>query len=319
MIMTALSPFSRNDDIGTENFNYKDNWNRPKLSTPHFCCSYIRNDMMGTAPIGSICYGFNSMQDDSLVCSGSHDIYSNSDAITTEASREEYYLSHDTQIDRTVRYNEMDFRRTQHGDKVGPDYVIVFKENGEIQHLDMAKKAQEDWGGIPIVVIDKQACLDAEKEKVEQLKEQFNQATSEQEKQDIAIEIVQKVRNNKQTLYEFANDIDFSNILDVEIHEIITLIDKQLPPHSSDTTHAIDFSEIRKHIKADIEKSKDENKVEEKTQEEISLVGIEDFEKCDKQVNVHERLEMQELFVKIINIKEQHKNEQSKEVEYDER
>lgn len=53
MIITALGAFNAN---WIE--NYKDDWNRPTIASQHFCASYIRNDMLGTAPINNICYRF---------------------------------------------------------------------------------------------------------------------------------------------------------------------------------------------------------------------------------------------------------------------
>ena len=49
----------------------------------------------------------------------------------------------------------MDFRRIQGGEKKQPSYIVVFKQNGIIDKLENAKKASKDWGGLPIVVIDR--------------------------------------------------------------------------------------------------------------------------------------------------------------------
>ena len=40
----------------------------------------------------------------------------------------ERYLAPDNQIRNTVRFNEMDFRRVQGGEKKQPDYIVVFKK-----------------------------------------------------------------------------------------------------------------------------------------------------------------------------------------------
>lgn len=53
IILTALSPFV--DNTRKIN-NYKDDWNRPEIASQHFCASYVRNDMIGTAPVYNICY-----------------------------------------------------------------------------------------------------------------------------------------------------------------------------------------------------------------------------------------------------------------------
>lgn len=51
MIITSLGAFHYE---GID--NYANNWNRPAIAAQHFCASYIRNDMIGTAPVNNICY-----------------------------------------------------------------------------------------------------------------------------------------------------------------------------------------------------------------------------------------------------------------------
>lgn len=53
MIITSLGAF-HNEDID----DYQKSWNRPAIGSQHFCCSYIRNDLIHTAPISNICYRF---------------------------------------------------------------------------------------------------------------------------------------------------------------------------------------------------------------------------------------------------------------------
>ena len=89
MIITSLGPYSGKKSQS----NYKDDWNRPKINSPHLCASYIRQDMMGTAWICDICYGFDCMREDSLVLSGPGDIYSSRDSmISTSLLGEEYFV-----------------------------------------------------------------------------------------------------------------------------------------------------------------------------------------------------------------------------------
>lgn len=51
MIITSLGAFHSGNIE-----NYEKSWNRPSIACQHFCASYIRNDMIGTAPIYNICY-----------------------------------------------------------------------------------------------------------------------------------------------------------------------------------------------------------------------------------------------------------------------
>lgn len=55
MIITVLSACI---DSEREIDNYKEDWNRPAIASQHFCASYIRNDMLGTASVHNICYRF---------------------------------------------------------------------------------------------------------------------------------------------------------------------------------------------------------------------------------------------------------------------
>lgn len=102
-------------------------------------------------------------------------------------------------------YNELDFSRQQNGEKKQPDYILVFKKDGQILNLDEAKKAQLDWDGkLPIVVVDVDRCLETEKAKVEKLKRQYEETPTEQ----LAKQIRQKVRNNRVTYSKFCPEIE---------------------------------------------------------------------------------------------------------------
>ena len=102
-------------------------------------------------------------------------------------------------------YNELDFSRQQNGEKKQPDYILVFKKDGQILNLDEAKKAQLDWDGkLPIVVVDVDKCLETEKAKVEKLKRQYEETPTEQ----LAKQIRQKVRNNRVTYSKFCPEIE---------------------------------------------------------------------------------------------------------------
>ena len=199
ILMTSIGAYHRNTGIK----NYKDDWNRPSLKSPHVCCSYIRNDMLGTAPIRGICYGFSEMEQNSLLESNSHDVFSNATGLTSIAYRGSKYYSPDEQINKTERYNEMDYSRFQNGQKKQPDYILVFKENGKIKYLEEAKQASEDWGGMPIVVVDREKVLQSEKQKLDNLLEQYEAGDS-----SVAREIYYKIRNNRVSNKLFAKDID---------------------------------------------------------------------------------------------------------------
>lgn len=213
MIMTSVGAYVQSNYDN----NYKEDWNRPALASQHFCASYIRNDMIGTAPIHDICYGFDEMAEDSLMLSGATDVYSTGASFVSSASHDEVYYSPDEQINNTTRYNEMDFRRVQNGQKKQPSYIVVFRRNGKTPNLENAKRAQKDWGGLPIVVVDVDACLESEKNKVDSMIQQYRESKDP----NLAKEIYNKIRNNRVTEKQFCEDIDIEQFK-VEEQEIQT-------------------------------------------------------------------------------------------------
>lgn len=197
ILMTSIGAY-HHADIN----NYNEDWNRPSLSSPHICCSYIRNDMIGTAPVHNICYGFSEMKPYSLAESNCHDIGSNGIGFISTSHGSKFY-SPDNQINNTERYNEMDYARFQNGQKKQPDYIIVFKENGQVQNLEEAKKASKDWGGMPIVVVDKDKCLETERSRLDNLLDKYRAGDK-----TLAREIYYKIRNNRVTRKAFAEEIN---------------------------------------------------------------------------------------------------------------
>ena len=112
-------------------------------------------------------------------------------------------------------YNEMDFRRSQGGKIKQPDYILVFRENGQVPNMFEAKRASKQWGDMPIVVVDKDKCLESEKEKVEKMIKQYEREPSEA----LNKEIKQKIKNNTITRGDFGVDIKNKEILEKVLHE----------------------------------------------------------------------------------------------------
>lgn len=110
-------------------------------------------------------------------------------------------------VNKTEEYNEMDFYRIQNGQRKQPDYIIVFRENNKIKYMDKAKMAQEQWGGLPIVIIDKDKCLESERQKVEEMKQRYEAGDK-----SLAGEIYQKVRNNRVTRENFCSEMDLEKL-----------------------------------------------------------------------------------------------------------
>lgn len=189
--------------------NYKDDWNRPSMGSQYFCTSYIRNDMLGHPPIPHVCYGFERMEEDSLILSGPEDIVSTGIDFEAKSIREKY-LAPNNQIKNTQEHNEMDFRRIQNGQRKQPDYIVVFRKNGEIRNIKQAKKASKDFGSLPIVIIDEDECLISERKKAEKLYERY-EATGDLHIRD---ELVEKLRNNRITNKNFCTNTKMNEVVE---------------------------------------------------------------------------------------------------------
>ena len=201
MIVTSVGAF-RFGNINKE--DYKKDWNRPSIGCQHFCASYIRNDMINTAPINNICYGFSKMEDDALLMSSIEDLGSNTEDSFVSYAGSSVFFTPEEQINNTFFYNEMDYKRMQNGVKKQPSYIVVFRENGQITNMEESLKAQQDWEGLPIVIVDKDKCLESEKEKVKQMIEEYNKEPSE----SFGKQIRQKVSNNRKTRETFCKEIE---------------------------------------------------------------------------------------------------------------
>lgn len=207
LIITSVAPFIRNTPE-----NFEQDWNRKAIASQGFCCSYLTSDMIGTAPIPHLCYGFSEMSDDALMLSGPTDIYSNAIGLEATARHDERYYSPENQINNTIdrgarTYNEMVFKRQQNGEKKQPSYIVVFKEKGIIPNMEVAQKAMQQWqeAGIylPIVIVDKDECAKANKEQIE---EALTQCKTQEELKTIR----QRLENNRKW-----NRLDFEELVPI--------------------------------------------------------------------------------------------------------
>ena len=209
MIISSIAPFFKNQPD-----NFFEDWNRPAITSQHFCCSYIRRDMLGKADIPHLCYGFSEMDADSLMLSGHMDISSSGNTFVSEAKHDEEYLSPDEQINNTSAYNEMDYRRMQNGKKKLPDYIVVFRANGEIPNMETAQKASKQFEeatgkALPIVIVDEDKCRETERDIVNEM---IQQCTSNRSVK-LAESILQKIKNNGVAIGgNFMDDVDLTEI-----------------------------------------------------------------------------------------------------------
>lgn len=207
--------------LSMENINYKQGWNRPKLDPNYFCTSYIRNDMLGIIGHGDIVYGFNNLQSDSLIKSGTTDIGSRSNIkdptmwVTTEK-----YCTPNSQINQTEHYNEMDFYRKPKAQKQQPNYIVAFRKDKKVINYEKIIQAYSDWQGkLPIVIVDIDECLEKEKEEINKMLIQYD------ESKDINVgkSLFQKIKNNKNTILAHCK-------YDEPIRIDIEAIEQQLKP-----------------------------------------------------------------------------------------
>lgn len=201
--------------------DYKKDWNRPSLCSPHFCTNFIRNDMLGTAPVPHIMYGFSSMSEDSLVLAGPTDIHSTGQGLSSKAEVGEMYYGPNNMINESYKthfkYNELDFKRIQNGEKKKPDYILVKKIDGIIANLEEAKKASAQWDNIPIVVIDVNKCLANEYRLLKDLISTYRIEPSKA----LLEQIIIKINNNRVTDAEFANDVNIEQLKSMLQEDVI--------------------------------------------------------------------------------------------------
>ena len=119
------------------------------------------------------------------------------------------------------------------------------------------KKASVQWDNLPIVVIDVDKCLEAEKEKVQTLEEQYAQTGDIKYLQSLR----QKIRNNRITDKNFESQYDLDEI------------DEEIKKENNHKIKLEDLSEIDKQISAeDREKTIKEFKMQyEKLQKDLKL------------------------------------------------
>lgn len=163
----------------------------------YFSTSYITNDMISLfgSEIPTVCFGYSELSEDSLMLSSCRNMQSNRNSKLYTRSMYTEFLTPETQVRNTQHHNEMCFRTIQNGESKKPDYIVAFRINGQIFNIDEAKKAQADFENIPIVVVDVNACLQAEEEKVNIIIEEYKNNPS----RELATKIAWAIKKNRKT------------------------------------------------------------------------------------------------------------------------
>jgi hypothetical protein len=136
MSITSIGAFISNN----ERTEYKKDWNRPKTASQGYCTSYIRNDMLATAGINNVVYGFDGYDKGSLMMSGYSDIGSNAKCFRPDSSIDSVFLTEDTQINSSTGYNEMVFSRyNENGERRQPSYIVYMKKGENLERRNLGK------------------------------------------------------------------------------------------------------------------------------------------------------------------------------------
>ena len=216
ILLTSISAFR---DTYERIDNYFDRWNKTDLTSLHFCASYIGREMLSLAPIPHVCFGFNQITEDSLLLSSYQDIGSSGDKMASTSELIEHYCNPEHQIELvekgggkcTCRRNEMDIRRKVNGHRIQPDYIVAFRTNGRINNIEKIHQAQKDFKqkgiDLPIIIVDRDKCLEAEKHEIEEMKKEYKQNPSE----ELRRRINTKIKTNNYTL-EYIRDAECEKI-----------------------------------------------------------------------------------------------------------
>lgn len=194
--------------------NYYDDWYRNKNSqgfADYFCASYIRNDMITGAGIeDNVVYGFSSLSPRSFCGSSQADLGTTLNSIES-CSSPEYIINNTGNAGRGVimasPYNEIDYKYFLDGKRQQPSYIVVFRINSELTNWKKAINAQQDWKGkLPIVIVDVNKCIESEKQKVEEMKKEYEKTKSP----ILARQIYNKIRNNQHTIKSYKGKLQES-------------------------------------------------------------------------------------------------------------
>ena len=239
-----------------EGFNYKEDWNRPKIASHGICTSLIGNNNLGTARIKASVLGFTDYEDGSLLLCGPYDIASAGANFIFDTSKGEIgeavrknsqYLSVKGMMDHTRHtHNEVVFeRRLGDNTKRQPAYIVLFCDDyeelityyksgeydDEVEHLIQTIKTAKDFN-LPIVVVEREKIAIHERKKIDESLSQFTNMTEDQIEEEkvrkLYYEIITQFENNhagNREYHEIIDDTyfskeDFKKIIDEILNKI---------------------------------------------------------------------------------------------------
>lgn len=154
--------------------NYKDDWNRPNISTDYMCNSIINSWNMKTH-VKHCVYGFNNFEQNELALLGANDlgtggIYKEVNVTNSFYQKKliadvEFRLPNELINNTRFTNNEVyrSRRRINNGklERINPDYIVYFKKNDDYQNdsiwIESLNAAKDFY--IPIVIVDCEKCI----------------------------------------------------------------------------------------------------------------------------------------------------------------
>ena len=235
----SLGAYSEFDPVGDE-FSFREDWNRPKMSIHGICTSYIGNNNLGIANIKYTVLGFTGYEEESLLLSGPEDIYSSNHTfsiIEDEDSKSTHVMPKDM-IDMTRHtHNEMVFERRIGNAKRQPSYIVLvcddyehlkkvyesdlkrgryklkdgerLEEEKESDLMYFALKAAKDFG-VPIVVVEREKIAKHEHQVIQSRLDEFikDEKLNREETREYFHDLITNLENNHAGNRDYHESID---------------------------------------------------------------------------------------------------------------
>lgn len=280
MIIHALGAYSGRKEIQ----NYRDNWNIAKMRYHGLCTSYIGNNLIATARVSDVIYGFDSIEKTPLLLSAPWDIGSNGvnqKFATANMKARTKFLNPQMQINCTRHtHNEMvyDRRNFKKGDisqKMQPSYIVYIPEyldgktsqeidailsnnsnNTEIQEFmkkdklwEKTKKAAAQFD-VPIVIIDRLHYAQREKQKIEENLKSFEETLDPQ----LLTSIITEFENNRTGYREYHKSICEKFFSDKIMNTYLTRIVQAIEKSKNDPRLQLsNYEELTRLISVELE------------------------------------------------------------------
>ena len=263
----SLGAYSDFESVG-DDFSFRDDWNRPKMSVHGICTSYVGNNNLGIASIRYTVLGFTNYEEEALLLSGPEDIFSTNESfsiIEDEDSKSTHVMPKDM-IDMTRHtHNEMVFERSAGNAKRQPSYIVLvcddyehikreyelealkgrykLKEDKKLRNhkegdqMYYALKAAKDFG-IPIVVVEREKIAKHEHQVIQSRLDEFikDEKLDREEVKEYFHDLVTNLENNHAGNRDYHEKVDkkyfnesFAGMVEKEIKDKIERYMKEDP------------------------------------------------------------------------------------------